>query len=461
MIPTHENTSTNDDFYIVQPSAPSGTVEATVVPGLLPIQMPVYNEEESLGTIVDRALNAVPPHGLDREIIIVDDGSTDGSAAVAEVSTVEPRRFVWTPAWMALALTLGLRVFYSALAALLAPGLRLDLRLIRSNGWTDGLMSRAEHPVLYALLGIWERFDTLWYLHIAAYGYDRPDGIVFYPLYPILIHAVSWITGSELAAAVVVSTVATFFMLWGAMRLFEQDLDRVTSFRAVVIWMAMPGAFTFFAGYPDSLVVALIVWSIYFARSGQWRWAGALGFFAGLTKALGCFVALPLIWIGWRGRERRSVAAAVACIAGVGAFQVWLGANHFPPVTAVYQKYWGTSTVAPWVTIRDVFWSLTQRIDLLLILNCIALVGIAAAFFSRRVRLEYQIFAVALIGLFLTKHTNPLLQSTMRYSLCVFPAFSALASRCDRGARFGRLTVVLFGLNLCVFRMFLDWNLVV
>jgi glycosyltransferase involved in cell wall biosynthesis len=85
MIHTHETTSTNDElFHNVQPSAPSGTVEATVEPGLLSILMPVYNEEEFLGTIVDRALNAMLPHGLGREIIIVDDGSTDGSAAVAD-----------------------------------------------------------------------------------------------------------------------------------------------------------------------------------------------------------------------------------------------------------------------------------------------------------------------------------------------------------------------------------------
>jgi len=311
------------------------------------------------------------------------------------------------------------------------------------------------------VLGIWERFDTLWYLHIAAYGYDRPDGIVFYPFYPILIRAVSWITGSELAAAVVICTVATFFMLWGAMRLFELDLDRVTSFRAVVIWMAMPGAFTFFAGYPDSLMLALMVWSLYFARSGRWNRAGALGSFAGLTKALGCFVALPLIWIGWRRRERWSVVAVATCVAGVAGFQLWLAANHFPPVASVYQKYWVTSTVSPWATVADVVRSVTRTRDPLLILNCLALVGIMGASFTRRIRVEYQIFAVAALGLFLTKHTDPLLQSTMRYSVSVFPAFPAVATRCNRGLGLVGMMLSLFGLNLLLLRVFLDWGLVV
>jgi hypothetical protein len=378
-----------------------------------------------------------------------------------EVSKEEARRFVWTPAWKALALTLGLRVFYSALAAWFAPGLRLDQRLIQSNALTGSLMSRDAHPVLYAWLGVWQRFDALWYSHIAACGYDRPDTIVFYPFFPALIRTVSWITGSELAAAVLMCTVATFFMLWGAMRLFELDLDRTTSFRAVVIWMVMPGAFTFFAAYPDSLMVALMVWSIYFARSGQWRWAGFLGFLAALTKALGCFVALPLIWIGWRRRERWSVAAVAMCVAGVAGFQLWLAANHFPPVAEVYRKFWATSTVAPWTTVADVVQSLIRTKDLLLILNCLALAGITAASFARLVRVEYHIFAVATLGLFLTKHTDPLLQSMMRYSLSLFPAFPAVATRCNRGLGLVGLMLVLFGLNVFLLRVFLDWGLVV
>ncbi len=50
---------------------------------LLSIIVPVYNEEEFLGAVIDRALGAVLPEGLDREIVIVDDGSDDGSWEIA------------------------------------------------------------------------------------------------------------------------------------------------------------------------------------------------------------------------------------------------------------------------------------------------------------------------------------------------------------------------------------------
>lgn len=46
--------------------------------------MALYNEEEFIGTILERVLNAPLPEGLDREVIVVDDASTDGSAQVVE-----------------------------------------------------------------------------------------------------------------------------------------------------------------------------------------------------------------------------------------------------------------------------------------------------------------------------------------------------------------------------------------
>lgn len=48
------------------------------------ILIPLYNEEEFVGPLLERVLNAPLPGGLKREIIVVDDGSTDSSVAVVE-----------------------------------------------------------------------------------------------------------------------------------------------------------------------------------------------------------------------------------------------------------------------------------------------------------------------------------------------------------------------------------------
>src|SRR6185295_19191429 len=48
---------------------------------LLSVIMPVYNEAETLGAMIRRVLNDIP-HDL--ELIVIDDGSTDGSSAIAD-----------------------------------------------------------------------------------------------------------------------------------------------------------------------------------------------------------------------------------------------------------------------------------------------------------------------------------------------------------------------------------------
>ncbi len=52
--------------------------------GLISILVPVYNERPYLRKCIERVMAAPLPDGLEREIIIVDDGSTDGSAALVD-----------------------------------------------------------------------------------------------------------------------------------------------------------------------------------------------------------------------------------------------------------------------------------------------------------------------------------------------------------------------------------------
>jgi glycosyltransferase involved in cell wall biosynthesis len=51
---------------------------------LLTVLVPVYNEEEFVVTLLERVLAAPLPDGMEREIIVVDDGSTDNSAELVE-----------------------------------------------------------------------------------------------------------------------------------------------------------------------------------------------------------------------------------------------------------------------------------------------------------------------------------------------------------------------------------------
>jgi glycosyltransferase involved in cell wall biosynthesis len=47
---------------------------------LLSVIVPVYNEQRTVATVIGAVLDAPLPAGLDREIVVVDDASTDGTA---------------------------------------------------------------------------------------------------------------------------------------------------------------------------------------------------------------------------------------------------------------------------------------------------------------------------------------------------------------------------------------------
>ena len=58
---------------------------------LLSILVPLYNEEEFVATLLERVLQAPLPDGMTREIIVVDDGSSDGSPEiVANLAACNP-----------------------------------------------------------------------------------------------------------------------------------------------------------------------------------------------------------------------------------------------------------------------------------------------------------------------------------------------------------------------------------
>ncbi len=63
---------------------------------LLSVLVPLYNEEEFVAPILERVLEAPLPDGMEREILVVDDGSTDGSAEIVTAMAAEhPEIRLW------------------------------------------------------------------------------------------------------------------------------------------------------------------------------------------------------------------------------------------------------------------------------------------------------------------------------------------------------------------------------
>jgi hypothetical protein len=369
------------------------------------------------------------------------------------------RKLVSWPDWrIALALTVALRVFYSAIAVAFLPFLHPDPARIHSNALTENLP--VPHGLYYALLGIWERFDTLWYLRIAQHGYDLPAGVVFYPLYPWLIRGLSGLTG-PITAALLISTVAAFFYFWGLLGLARSETPTTPPLRTLMLATAWPASFFFFAAYTEALAAALIVWCVNWARSERWLLASACAFAAGLTRSAGVLVVVPLAIMAWRAQRRSRWPVAIAPLGTLG-YWFWLRQTGRPSIPAAYRTHWNTEVTAPWTTMwRAIRW-LVERPDSLVTISVIALIVFFVACIVARRRLEDRLFSAALIAHLLLRSCWPPLLGTPRYLLPVYPAYLTMGERAEqmKPARFTFLCGALFAFNLVWMWAFLNWSLV-
>jgi Gpi18-like mannosyltransferase len=359
-----------------------------------------------------------------------------------------------------LRLALLLRAGYSILGAVFSVFIPVNRHLIRSNALTETLPT-PDHSLHYLLLDLWSRFDTLWYLHIGRYGYDRPDATVFYPLYPSLIKLVGTFL-DPMAAALLISTIAAWLLFWGLEKLLTLDYPQDLAERTVIICAVWPASFIFFAGYPESLLLALILWSLYMARRDRWPIAAVLAVAAGLTKAAGIFLIVPLAFLVLQRRTPSSLAVLLAP-AGLLGFQLWLRLHSFSSATQIYQQYWRTSAAIPSTTLWLALERLIRAPNIVLGLNVFFLLLFCVLLMLVRTRTEYVLYGAAVILFVLCKQTTPPLQSMMRYLLLVFPAFLGTAQILNRPLlkrKFAMVCIGLFVMNAALMWLFLAWSLV-
>jgi len=363
------------------------------------------------------------------------------------------------PDWKtALALTTVLRMFYSGVAAALSFFLHPDPALIHSNALTENLAAPGSWH--YALVGIWERFDTLWYLRIAQHGYDLPRAVIFYPLYPAAIRVMSTVLPGTVAA-LFVSTVGAFFFFWGLLRLGREELSETGRLRMVLLVCVWPTSFVLFAGYAESLTLALIVWAVVFARAGQWSWATACGVLAGLTRPSGVLVAIPMAVLALRSRRLSSLVVFLAPV-GLLGYWGWLRWSGRLSVVEAYRIYQGSTIAPPWASIGEALRLIVTDRDGLLAIKLGLVVLVAVLSLRREVQIEDKLFALAVILQMLMYTGRPLLGAA-RYLLPVYPAFAVLggyAARRWTWKQFGFYFVALGFLNVMWMRAFLNWSLV-
>jgi hypothetical protein len=367
------------------------------------------------------------------------------------------RKLASCPDWqIAFTLTAVLRVFYSALAVAFLPFLHPDSATIRTNELTENLPS--PHGLYYALFGIWERFDTLWFLRIAEHGYDRPMAVIFYPLYPATIHFLSGLM-PPIVAALLISTTGAFFSFWGLLRLARQSSE-LARFRTLLLLCFWPVSFVLFAAYSDSLTLALILWAIVFGREARWELATACALLAGAARPTGVTAFVPLAVMALRSRQVRALVVALSPL-GLVAYWSWLRWSSRPSVVEAYRLYQGMTMAPPWKSLAEVLHLIAADHDALLAIKLGLIVLFAVVSLHRQVRLEDKAF-VSVIILQMLMYTGRPLLGAARYLLIAYPVFLVLGAYTEHrsGKMLGFYLAGLGFLNLAWMLAFLRWSLV-
>ncbi len=360
-----------------------------------------------------------------------------GVSTENETATEVGGAFRWEPAdGETVLLVLGLKALVFFFAAF-SMGTLFD----RFEGW----------------MGVWNRWDAVHYLSLAEHGYTAEGegrfSIVFYPLYPWLVRAVAFVSGSYLAAAFLVSGVATVFAGVLLRRLAELDHPAEVARLAVWFLFIFPTSYFLHIGYTESLFLALVLGSVLAARTNYWAAAGILGALACLTRVNGLMLGPTLLmeaWLQYRVTRRidwRWLWMGAVCL-GFGGY---LYLNYyvtgdpfaFQPIMA---EHWFKKFTPPWVGIYDVWLripgtNLTEGVQEFVFI-LLGFVGVVCSWIWLRAS-----YAVWITLNWLLVNSTMFVVSVPRYCLTLFPLFllaGMLAVRFPLAGRLLSATSLLF-----------------
>lgn len=319
----------------------------------------------------------------------------------------------------------------------------------------------------HVLLAAWLRWDAHWYLRIAQHGYSGPEATAFFPLYPLLIHALTLVVGMNhaLAAAMVIANLGALGAFIGIALLAAHELGVRAAFPTLRLVLAYPFAFFLFAPYTEGMFIAFVAASLYCARRGSWRWAALWAFLAALTRPTGLALLLPLVWeYGWQHdwwrvlRMRTKNWRAQVAPRALGSIALALGA--VPAAISVYALYcwrrfrnplmflqaekvfWGHTLMPPWqayaMALVNFFWTpewTDKQALLLLTLVPVTALGLLTLVAIRRTPVALSLYSLSVLYLCLTSPivgAPDILTSDGRYVLTAVPLFLLLVQWSER-----------------------------
>ena len=289
---------------------------------------------------------------------------------------------------------------------------------------------------LYAWLELWKRWDTLHYLQVAQSGYATGPHLVIYPVYPLLIRVVTFVTSDYFISALLVSTAGLTATVVLFRRLLQLDYSAEVAHRAIWFFLIFPTAYFLQVGYAEAPFLAFAIGAILAARRDRWWLAGVLGGLAAMTRANGVGL-LPTLMVEaghqwFRGRKLRWPWLWLALIPAGYAVYLFINLHaggSFFAFLETRRQVFRTAPAWPWVGIKEAINNMHRHP------NQAEMVGTQELFFV------VLTFVCAIISWFKLRPVYAtwitvnwigfaslsFIQSAPRYSLACFPIFMLFA----------------------------------
>jgi Gpi18-like mannosyltransferase len=308
--------------------------------------------------------------------------------------------------------------------------------------YTTAFERGASTEPLQLIMGQFSRWDSPHYMFIAENGYvnegDPANFIVFFPLYPLLVKLITFDFAYVNLSGLIVANLCSIAVVIYLFKLAKLDYSDSVAKKAVLYLSVFPTAYFLSAAYTESLFLALVIASLYYARNSKWPLAGFLGLFAALTRIAGLLL-LPVLVVEYFHQREWKIKAADPKLfwtsLPVFGFLAYLIINYlvtggFFTFMEIERVHWyqtldplgGLSGAVGWLASNDFPKNLTLGYAQVLF----AVFGLLMVFagYKAKLRPSYQVYS--LLTWMLSISTG-LWISVPRYILTMFPMFTILA----------------------------------
>jgi len=304
-------------------------------------------------------------------------------------------------------------------------------------------------------LWLWASFDGAHYISIAQEGYLYGLTQAYFPLYPILIRWLTFLTKNQLWSGVIIAHLALIGFIYYFIKLGRLDYPAKTIRWALVILLLFPTSFFFFSLYTESLFLFLVALSLYLARTKRFSLAALVAGLASATRLVGIFLLPAILWEYYQVHKKPNwfnlAKLTVIASSGLLGYLIYLQRRfHDFLIFVTAQPGFGAGRqVDSIVMIYQVifrylkmFVTVSPKNDIYLVLVfefLISMLFIGLIFYAlkKKFRLSYLIF---FIPAFLLPTFTGSFASMPRYVLAGFPLFYLLASTKSKPVKIIALT---------------------